>query len=193
VNWGNTGGYGALNGVQIVRGNLSTTAKSPVPASGQYLVSSPTSLIWANPLPLDGTSAITCTVYLGTTWVRASMDSKLLAANASSVPVNTANFPNYGSLPRGTDYYWIVDCVDSSPGANPANGLGETWMFHDFLPGWDGYGGQTTGGAGGTTVTVTDFASLKSYAESAGPYVIRVQGTVGAAGEVIQCKPNKTI
>jgi pectate lyase len=193
VNWGNTSGYGALNGIQIIRGNLGTTAAFPVPSGGQYMISSPTTLSWTNPSPLNGAYSITCTVYLGTTSNRTSMDSKTLAANASSVQINTANFPNFGSLPRGTDYYWIVDCVDSSPGANPTNGKGETWMFHNHLANWDGYGGQTTGGAGGTTVNVTDFTSFKNYAESTNPYIIRISGTIGVAGDVAQCKPSKTI
>ncbi len=45
----------------------------------------------------------------------------------------------------------------------------------------DGYAminGTTTGGAGGTTVTVTTAANLITYATSASPYIIRVSGTI---------------
>lgn len=194
VNWGNTGNYGALNGLQIVRGNLNTVAKLPAPYNDEYMIDSPTTLSWTNPLPLDGTSSITCTVYLGTDSNRTSMDSVTLAPDEASVQINTTHFPNYGTLQRGIDYDWIVDCVDASPQANPANGLGETWMFHNYLPDQDGFGGQATGGEGGATVTVSNYSDLKYYATSVNPYIIRVSGTIDfGPGVKIQPKSNKTI
>lgn len=55
--------------------------------------------------------------------------------------------------------------------------------------------GGTKGGLGGQTVTVTNYADLKTYAESATAYVILVQGTItnGAAGGQIRVKSNKSI
>jgi pectate lyase len=55
--------------------------------------------------------------------------------------------------------------------------------------------GGTTGGLGGQTVTVTTFADLKSYAESATAYIIMVQGTIsnGASGGQVKIKSNKSI
>jgi pectate lyase len=194
VNWGATGTYAAINGLQIVRGTLNAKATAPAPYVGEYLISSPTTLSWTNPSPLNGAYSITCTVYLGTTSNRTSMDSKTLTANASSVQINTANFPNFGSLPRGIDYYWIVDCVDGTPGADPARGKGDAWMFHNYLPNQDGYGGQATGGTGGTTITVSTAAALQDYAARTGAYIIRVSGTIdlGPNGEVLPAS-NKTI
>ena len=63
------------------------------------------------------------------------------------------------------------------------------------LVGFATLNGGTTGGLGGQTVTATTYADLKSYAESATAYVIRVQGTIsnGAAGGVINVKSNKSI
>lgn len=55
--------------------------------------------------------------------------------------------------------------------------------------------GGTTGGQGGTTVTVTNYADLKKHAESASPMIILVQGTItnGTAGGQIRVKANKSI
>jgi pectate lyase len=58
---------------------------------------------------------------------------------------------------------------------------------------YDGYGRNTTGGAGGTSVTVTNAAQLKTYAESTTTYVITVSGTINLAGVNISVKSNKTI
>jgi pectate lyase len=55
--------------------------------------------------------------------------------------------------------------------------------------------GGTTGGRGAQTVTVTSYADLKSYAESATAYIIRVQGTIsnGSAGGRVSIRSNKSI
>jgi len=43
----------------------------------------------------------------------------------------------------------------------------------------DGFGQSTTGGAGGTTVTVDSNAILfKSYVESTSPYIVQVSGVL---------------
>ncbi|WP_237108316.1 right-handed parallel beta-helix repeat-containing protein, partial [Nonomuraea sp. MG754425] len=53
----------------------------------------------------------------------------------------------------------------------------------------------TTGGAGGTTVTVTNYADLVRYATASAPYVIKVNGaiTVSPYGTEIRVASNKTI
>lgn len=58
--------------------------------------------------------------------------------------------------------------------------------------GADGFGGNVTGGAGGSTVTVSNLTNFKYYATSVNPYIIRVSGTIHLNGKV-QPKPNKTI
>jgi pectate lyase len=52
----------------------------------------------------------------------------------------------------------------------------------DQAPGWASQNGGTTGGAGGTEVTVTSMADLQKYAKTEGKYVIWVKGTLGDAG-----------
>jgi pectate lyase len=63
------------------------------------------------------------------------------------------------------------------------------------LVGFATQNGGTTGGQGGTTVTATTYAQLKSYAESATTYIIMVEGTItnGTAGGQIRIKSNKSI
>jgi pectate lyase len=50
----------------------------------------------------------------------------------------------------------------------------------------------TTGGAGGTAVTVKTFADLKKYCESTAAYIITVEGAISGSG-AIAIKSNKTI
>lgn len=63
------------------------------------------------------------------------------------------------------------------------------------LVGFATQNGGTKGGQGGTTVTATNYTQLKSYAESATTYIIKVQGTItnGSAGGQIRVKSNKSI
>ncbi|MET7401946.1 RICIN domain-containing protein [Dactylosporangium sp. NPDC005572] len=59
----------------------------------------------------------------------------------------------------------------------------------------DGFAAGTTGGAGGTTVTVSNFADLKRYAAMNGRYVIRVDATVTVTpyGYEIPVTSDKTV
>ncbi|MEJ5259541.1 MAG: carbohydrate-binding protein [Anaerohalosphaeraceae bacterium] len=62
--------------------------------------------------------------------------------------------------------------------------------------GADGFGQNTTGGAGGTIVVVSTPADLKTYAETVNtPYIIQVSGTLDLAsiGGKISIQSNKTI
>ncbi|WP_433203138.1 RICIN domain-containing protein [Dactylosporangium sp. CS-047395] len=59
----------------------------------------------------------------------------------------------------------------------------------------DGFAQGTTGGAGGTTVTVTTYADLLKYATSSSAYVVRVNATITVPtyGYEIPVTSNKTI
>ena len=84
-------------------------------------------LSWTNPEPNDGSSLITCDVYLSTDPNLIVKDKVTLAAGANSVSINTTNFPNYGNLADNTMHYWYVDCHDPSR----TNLIpGETWNFY---------------------------------------------------------------
>jgi pectate lyase len=45
----------------------------------------------------------------------------------------------------------------------------------------DGFGQATTGGAGGSTVTVTTAADFQTYVETDSPYIVQVSGTIDLA------------
>ncbi len=53
--------------------------------------------------------------------------------------------------------------------------------------------GNTTGGAGGPTVTVTNANDFKTYVGSHSPYIIQVQGTIDLGGSQATVRENKTI
>lgn len=58
---------------------------------------------------------------------------------------------------------------------------------------YDGYGRNATGGAGGTSVTVTSKSSFITYAQSSAAYIITVSGTIDLAGTNVNVAGNKTI
>jgi pectate lyase len=53
---------------------------------------------------------------------------------------------------------------------------------NDVPMGWASQNGGTTGGKGGTEVTVTTMADLQKYAKMSGKYIIWVKGTMGSYG-----------
>ena len=59
--------------------------------------------------------------------------------------------------------------------------------------GWASENGGTTGGAGGTVVTVSNFANLESYAESSSKYIIQVSGTIDVGYDGFDIGPDKTL
>ena len=60
--------------------------------------------------------------------------------------------------------------------------------------GWASQNGGTTGGAGGTVVTVTNFADLETYAETdSTPYIIQVSGTIDVGQGDLSIEANKTL
>jgi pectate lyase len=73
---------------------------------------------------------------------------------------------------------------------NPVGNGGRTWSNTA-----DGFAAGTTGGAGGTTVTVTNQADLVRYAAAGAAYVIRVNATITVSpyGMEIPVASNKTI
>lgn len=62
----------------------------------------------------------------------------------------------------------------------------------DGLVGFAAMGSGTTGGAGGTTVTVNNAGSFLNYAQASGPYIIQVSGTISLSG-MNKVASNKTI
>ncbi|MBN1867057.1 pectate lyase [Candidatus Sumerlaeota bacterium] len=81
---------------------------------------------------------------------------------------------------------FLILCVALSVAAAADSPIG--WASVDAL----GQNG-VTGGAGGTTVTVTAYEQLKDYAWRAEPYVIQIQGTIAVTETECPVKSHKTI
>jgi len=81
-----------------------------------------------------------------------------------------------------TNKQWAFTLVSSRAWSNTADGFAST-------------GGGTTGGAAGSTVTVTTFADLVKYATSSTAYVIKIPGTITVTpyGYEIPVTSNKTL
>lgn len=102
-------------------------ADNPEPYHEDIVKSDLAQLSWTNPASAN---PVICTVYLGTGTEpnRLAMDSITLAPNATSVAINTTNFPTKGNLKDLTQYWWIVDC-DDTPAPDPNIIEGMPWTF----------------------------------------------------------------
>jgi pectate lyase len=56
-----------------------------------------------------------------------------------------------------------------------------------------GFGAATTGGTGGSEVTVTNLAELTSALATAGKLIIKIDGTITASGTILEVTSDKTI
>lgn len=90
--------------------------------------------------------------------------------------------PQQETCTANTNKQWAFNPVGGRTWSNTADGFAST-------------GGGTTGGAGGTTVTVTTLADLQKYVTATQPYVIRVAGaiTVTPKGTELKVQSDKTI
>jgi len=61
------------------------------------------------------------------------------------------------------------------------------------VDGWATQGGGVTGGAGGSTVTVSTLAAFTTYATGTTPYIINVSGTINLGSSDFDIGSNKTI
>lgn len=59
--------------------------------------------------------------------------------------------------------------------------------------GWASQNGGTTGGAGGTVVTVTNSTDLETYAESTPAYIVQISGTINIGTGNLEISANKTL
>lgn len=195
-NYGGSAGNIALTFVQTAA-HLATV---PNPVNGATLSASPATLSWANPDPNDGAGDVICTVYFGTEPPadpnRTNMDAVTLAANASSVEINAANFPTCGAQPIAdeSDFYWVVDCVDTSL-ADPSLGKSPVvWSFstyYNHLPVVDAGPDQILYGDGANYPAVNLAGSAADDGLPDPPAALTIEWTLaaGPAGAVIH-SPN---
>ncbi|OON28026.1 MULTISPECIES: RICIN domain-containing protein [unclassified Micromonospora] len=89
---------------------------------------------------------------------------------------------------------WRFNPTGSTPTTPPTTTPPSSVPYSNSPDGFAGAAG-TTGGAGGTTVTVTNQADLERYASSSAAYVIRVNAAIAVSpyGKEIPIRSNKTI
>jgi pectate lyase len=71
-------------------------------------------------------------------------------------------------------------------------GVANAATYESSPVGWASQNGGTTGGAGGTTVTVTTASALDTYLQASGKYIIKVSGMISLSG-MHKVASNKTI
>ncbi|WP_083971693.1 pectinesterase family protein [Actinoplanes awajinensis] len=93
----------------------------------------------------------------------------------------------------GSDSWNPITAVAATPTPTASASTARTWS--NTADGFASTGGGTTGGAAGTTVTVTTLADLTKYVTATEPYVIKVGAaiTVTPKGAELKVKSNKTI
>ncbi|MFY1595141.1 RICIN domain-containing protein [Micromonospora sp. WMMD737] len=128
----------------------------------------------------------------------ASTDRYLIRSASSGLCVSNKDGSTSGGNPIVQEpcsdisrMQWRFNPVGSTP---PPTTPPPTVPYPNSPDGFAGAAG-TTGGAGGTTVTVTTQADLERYASASAPHIIRVNGTINVTpyGKEIPIKSNKTV
>jgi pectate lyase len=178
-NWSGYSGSGFCNGSNSTSGYAQFTVNAATSGTATLGVRFANGTTTARPatLVVNG-SAVQTPSFEGTgawsSWVTKTVSVPVNAGSNTIrlTPATSAGLPN-------------VDHLDFEVGGtNPQPPGG--------LVGWAAQAGGTTGGAGGTTVTVSTFADLKTQAQSAGAKTILVNGMLTGSGTV-EISAGKTI
>ncbi|MGA4687750.1 RICIN domain-containing protein [Micromonospora sp. AB353] len=147
----------------------------------------------------------TCGASTNQTWTLSPSsvaDKFLIRSNFNNLCVSNKDGSTAGNNPIVQEpcsdvarMQWRFNAIGSTPTNPPTTTPPPSGGPYANTP--DGFAGAagTTGGAGGTTVTVTNQADLERYASASTPHVIRVGAaiTVSPYGKEIPVKSNKTI
>ncbi|PSL43500.1 pectate lyase [Saccharothrix carnea] len=179
-NWSGFTGSGFCNGTNSTSGYVQFTVNAAAAGTatlGVRFANGTTTTRPAN-LVVNGTTTQSPS-FEGTgawsTWVTKTFS---VPVNAGSNTVRL-NPTTSGGLPN-------IDHLDFEAGGTPQP------QPPGGLVGWAAQAGGTTGGAGGTTVTVSTFADFRTQAQSAGAKTILVNGMLSGTGTV-EISADKTI
>ena len=181
TNWAGYSGSGFCNGANSTSGYLQFTVNAAAAGTATVGVRFANGTTTARPagLVVNG-STVQSPSFEGTgawsTWVTKTL-SVPVNAGANTIRLNPTTS---GGLPN-VDYL-DVEAGGGDPDPDPPGGL----------VGWAAQAGGTTGGAGGTTVTVSTFADFRTQAQSAGAKTILVNGMLSGTGTV-EISADKTI
>ncbi|MFD0200460.1 MULTISPECIES: pectate lyase family protein [Saccharothrix] len=179
-NWPGFTGGGFCNGTNSTSGHVQFTVNAAAAGTATLGVRFANGTTTARPanLVVNGTTAQSPS-FEGTgawsTWVTKTL----------SVPVN-AGSNTIRLNPTTSNGLPNIDHLDFEAGGTPQP------QPPGGLVGWAAQAGGTTGGAGGTTVTVSTFADFRTQAQSAGAKTILVDGMLSGTGTV-EISANKTI
>ncbi|MEU4442455.1 CBM35 domain-containing protein [Actinosynnema sp. NPDC050801] len=179
ANWSGYSGSGFCNGTNSTSGYAQftvTAAAAGTATLGVRFANGTTAARPAN-LVVNG-STVQAPSFEGTgawsTWVTKTLTVSV-AAGANTIrlnPTTSAGLPN-------------VDFLDFEAGGTQPQPPGG-------IIGWATQAGGTTGGAGGTTVTVSTFADFRTQAQASGARTILVNGMISGSGTV-EISADKTI
>ncbi|SFR03557.1 Pectate lyase [Lentzea waywayandensis] len=177
-NWTGFTGSGFCNGTNSTSGYAQFTVTAAAAGTATLGIRFANGTTTARPadVVVNGTTAQS-TSFEGTgawsTWVTKTL-SVQVTAGSNTIRLNPTTS---GGLAN-------IDHLDfEAGGTTPAPG---------GLVGWAAQAGGTTGGAGGTTVTVSTFADLRTQAQSSGAKTILVNGMLSGSGTV-EIAADKTI
>ncbi|MEU4744889.1 carbohydrate-binding protein [Actinosynnema sp. NPDC023658] len=179
-NWSGYSGSGFCNGANSTSGYAQFTVNASAAGTatvGIRFANGSTTARTAD-LVVNGTTAQALS-FEGTgawsTWATRTV-SVAVKAGSNTIrlsPTTSGGLPNVDHLD-----------VEAGGGTNPQPPGG--------IVGWATQAGGTTGGAGGTTVTVSTFADLRTQAQASGTRTILVNGMISGSGTV-EISANKTI
>jgi pectate lyase len=178
-NWSGYAGSGFCNGTNATSGYAQFTVNASASGTATLGIRFANGTTTARPanLVVNG-STVQSPSFEGTgSWSSWVTKTLTVSVNAGSNtvrlnPTTSAGLPN-------------IDYLDFEAGGTipqPPGGI----------VGWATQAGGTTGGAGGTTVTVSSFADLRTQAQNSGARTILVNGMISGSG-TIEISANKTI
>lgn len=108
----------------------------------------------------------------------------------TTVGANVTVYPDTTVTTNNT--YWYRVRAVNGQGNSPYSNLA-TVRVSTLRDGFHSVNGDTTGGAGGPVVTVTNVTSLSNYLNQTGPYIVQVQGTINLGAANFPIGANKTL
>jgi hypothetical protein len=191
-----------LNGLEIDGTNPKTTARRPLPSSGDEHVNGDDGTVKLSWQPAP--QAVKHHIYLSTaTSLQEAKDKLRTAAANSSEHISVVSKPHYQLKvdPHASllHYAWRIDSEDADGKITP----GDVWTFrvrHLAFPGAEGYGRFAIGGRGGRVMKVINLndsgpGSLRAAVEATGPrtIVFDVSGRIAVESKLIIRDPYLTI
>jgi pectate lyase len=192
-NTGLTNGTTYFFVVSAVNSAGQSANSSQVTATPTNTVTIPAPPTGLNATPGDGSVSLAWNASAGATSYnvkRATVSGGPYAVIAS---VSGTSFNNTG-LVNGTTFFYVVSAQNSA-GQSANSAQVSATPTSQGAPNFGLFGfaaGNTTGGRGGSTVTVTSLSALQTAAASSSPMIIQISGRI-TGSDIVRVESNKTI